>query len=394
MTLLLATPVACSEGQAAYGLPAVPQLQNLGEVFVQMLARKLQTDADEASDTPEPIALNWALTLPSGEELAAAQLAGGADAAAQIACDAARADALQPQSVDARAALELDLADTTLAAQATRAPGATTQQNADADSRTLDVDVADVAHVGSRSTGDAVGNVLQQIQTAKALKAAAKAQAVGNANEAPGAATKAAAVAQTANIPGDARAMTPAQEAAQPTTSAADALLAGSTPLAGQNAFAPAASTANPTPAAIPVALSHPQWAQSLGREVLHLARASAHEPQIAHLRLDPPELGPLRIAISLHDQVVQASFVSAHAPVRLAVETALTQLQEQLAEAGLSLGQTSVSDQGAAQQDSAQDAPNPHAAFALASASTPAPAERQSAAPARAPNALIDTFV
>jgi len=157
--------------------------------------------------------------------------------------------------------------------------------------------------------------------------------------------------------------------------------------------------TANPgnmsptTGTGIAMPLSHPQWPQALGQHVLHLSQTGVQGPQTAELRLDPPELGPLRISIELHQSVAHATFVSAHAPVRHAVEHALPQLQEQLAQAGISLGQTSVSDQGGAQQDSAQDAA-PRAPFTLASASTPAPAERQTTAPARAPNALIDTFV
>ena len=46
---------------------------------------------------------------------------------------------------------------------------------------------------------------------------------------------------------------------------------------------------------------------------------------------------------------------MSAHASVRQAIETALPQLQQALAQAGISLGQTSVGEQ-AAQQQFAQD--------------------------------------
>ena len=48
---------------------------------------------------------------------------------------------------------------------------------------------------------------------------------------------------------------------------------------------------------------------------------------------------------------MASASFVSAHASVRQAIETALPQLQQALAQAGISLGQTSVGEQAAQQQ-------------------------------------------
>ncbi|ARP90916.1 hypothetical protein CAL14_11960 [Bordetella genomosp. 9] len=94
--------------------------------------------------------------------------------------------------------------------------------------------------------------------------------------------------------------------------------------------------------------VGQPQWGEELGSQVLVLTRRAGEDAHTAELRLDPPDLGPLRVTIKVSDGVAQASFVSAHASVRQAVESALPQLQQTLAQAGISLGQTNVSDQGA----------------------------------------------
>jgi flagellar hook-length control protein FliK len=84
-------------------------------------------------------------------------------------------------------------------------------------------------------------------------------------------------------------------------------------------------------------------WGQEFSKTMLSFSRQGV---QHAELRLDPPELGPLRISLKLSDNVAHAYIVSAHANVRQAVEQALPQLQQALAQNGLSLGQADVSDQ------------------------------------------------
>jgi len=75
-------------------------------------------------------------------------------------------------------------------------------------------------------------------------------------------------------------------------------------------------------------------------------------------------------------------------------VENALPQLQEQLAQAGISLGQTSVSDQPSPQQDMPQNAPARDVPPLVADRSAPRAMQASSlAAPVRNPHALIDTF-
>lgn len=143
--------------------------------------------------------------------------------------------------------------------------------------------------------------------------------------------------------------------------------------------------------------LSSPQWASDFGRQFVNIAQNSSNGIQIAELRLDPPELGPLRITINLSDSVAHASFVSPHAMVRQTVENALPQLQQLLAQAGISLGDTSVNDQSQAGQSSDGDNSNRQAGGNRAGVSGGLSAEgvtdASNIARKLSPDALVDTF-
>jgi flagellar hook-length control protein FliK len=90
------------------------------------------------------------------------------------------------------------------------------------------------------------------------------------------------------------------------------------------------------------------EWGKSLGQQIVHMGKAG--QP-LAELQLNPPGLGPLKVTLSMNDQQMQASFVSAHASVRVAIEAALPQLRSTLADSGISLGNTSVSSESQQQQ-------------------------------------------
>jgi len=139
--------------------------------------------------------------------------------------------------------------------------------------------------------------------------------------------------------------------------------------------------------------LGSPQWGPALGRQLVTLGRQADGKGHSAELRLDPPELGPLRVTLTLNEGVAHAAFASPHASVRQAIEAAMDQLQSALSQAGISLGQTSVSDQQAPEQfvfgqayEQASGNPGDNA---------PVPASTDAAAPARTArsDALVDTF-
>ncbi|AIY40291.1 Flagellar hook-length control protein FliK [Collimonas arenae] len=82
-------------------------------------------------------------------------------------------------------------------------------------------------------------------------------------------------------------------------------------------------------------------WAPALGKQMVWLGN-SGH--QSAELHLNPPDLGPLKVTLTINDNQAQAMFVSAHQSVRSALEAALPQLRSSLADSGINLGNTSVS--------------------------------------------------
>ncbi len=152
--------------------------------------------------------------------------------------------------------------------------------------------------------------------------------------------------------------------------------------------------------AGVNVPLHSQQWGHEFGKQVLNITQGAHNGVHHAELRLDPPELGPIRISLSLSDNVAHAYIVSAHANVRSAIEQALPQLQQAFAQAGLSLGQADVGDQGMAQQfaqdsqgESAQQGRSSFGSLlenpALASSSN----DSKPASRVLNPNALVDTF-
>lgn len=67
-------------------------------------------------------------------------------------------------------------------------------------------------------------------------------------------------------------------------------------------------------------------------------------DAQIAELRINPPDLGPVEVRLTVSGDQASAKFVSAHAEVREALETSIARLRESFAEAGIQLGEASVS--------------------------------------------------
>lgn len=100
--------------------------------------------------------------------------------------------------------------------------------------------------------------------------------------------------------------------------------------------------------AAVSLPVGNPGWDSALGQRLVWMA---SQQHQVAQLHLNPPHLGPIEIQLSIvHDQAT-AAFVSHHAGVRDAIESALPRLREMLAESGINLGNVSVGSQSFAQQ-------------------------------------------
>ena len=108
-------------------------------------------------------------------------------------------------------------------------------------------------------------------------------------------------------------------------------------------------------------------WGTELGQRVVWMVGEKQH---VAELRVNPPDLGPLDIKLTIDDHQTTAVFTSPHSSVRDAIESALPRLREVLAESGIMLGNASVT----------ADSPHDGSAFSQPPAPTPAATRDKSA--------------
>lgn len=135
-------------------------------------------------------------------------------------------------------------------------------------------------------------------------------------------------------------------ETAPPAPSAAAATsLADGAP--GVQPATPQASPAAPRVLQLDVPLHQPGWDRALGDRVQWMANQNV---QVAELRLNPPNLGPLEVRVHVEGDRTHINFLAPQAAVREAVDAALPRLREMFAEGGLALGDVTVSHQDARQ--------------------------------------------
>jgi flagellar hook-length control protein FliK len=94
--------------------------------------------------------------------------------------------------------------------------------------------------------------------------------------------------------------------------------------------------------------VGHPGWSQDLSERVLWMTGRGL---QAAELRLDPAHLGPLEVRIDMNRDQASIQFVSHHAAVREAIESAIPKLREMLGAQQLNLAEVSVSQHSFAEQ-------------------------------------------
>ncbi|MDO8651609.1 MAG: flagellar hook-length control protein FliK [Undibacterium sp.] len=88
-------------------------------------------------------------------------------------------------------------------------------------------------------------------------------------------------------------------------------------------------------------------WDQAVGQKVVWMV---AGGQQTAELTLNPPDLGPLQVIISVNNDQANASFFSAQPEVRDALESALPKLRQMMSDAGVQLSGFSVNSQSSNQ--------------------------------------------
>ncbi|MCX2780119.1 flagellar hook-length control protein FliK [Microbulbifer thermotolerans] len=117
---------------------------------------------------------------------------------------------------------------------------------------------------------------------------------------------------------------------------------------------APAAAQVGPTSA--PLTLQSPLASDAWGRELeQQLVGIAQRGDKTVELQLNPRELGPLSVNLTLDDQGAKVQFLAAQAAVRTAVEQAIPQLRDALAQQGIALGEATVGEQQQNQQQSAE---------------------------------------
>ncbi|MFD1215483.1 flagellar hook-length control protein FliK [Microbulbifer celer] len=125
--------------------------------------------------------------------------------------------------------------------------------------------------------------------------------------------------------------------------SAAAATASASNPISSTTAPVTPAATQSPATASLASVTGSAAWGEEFSQHLIGMAHRGDKQ---VDLHLHPRELGSLSVSLSLDDQGARAQFISANATVRSAVEQALPQLREALAQQGLTLGETSVGDQ------------------------------------------------
>ncbi len=136
-------------------------------------------------------------------------------------------------------------------------------------------------------------------------------------------------------------------------------------------------------------------WDQAIGQKIVWMV---AGGEQSAQLTLNPPDLGPVQVVLSISDSQVDASFVSSHLDVREAIEAAAPKLREMMDSAGISLSGFSVSAQSTpsgSSFNSEGSSRNNATLRASTSSNQESPVSTTtSARPSSNPQGLVDTFV
>ena len=99
-----------------------------------------------------------------------------------------------------------------------------------------------------------------------------------------------------------------------------------------------------------------PGWDNQVGQKILWMV---AGKEQTALLTLNPPDMGPMQVVLSVTNDQATVTFTAAQPEVRQALEAALPKLREMMGESGIALGNATV---GAGTPDGRQARHGEHA--------------------------------
>jgi flagellar hook-length control protein FliK len=136
-----------------------------------------------------------------------------------------------------------------------------------------------------------------------------------------------------------------------------------------------------------------PGWDEQVGQKIVWMVGGGE---QSASLTLNPPDLGPMQVVLSVNGDQASVAFSSAHQEVRHALESALPRLREMMDQSGLSLGSATVSSGNPGQgqgQDQSQGSGTRFAARDTAADTEPVEAPRVRRTTVIGDNGMVDTF-
>lgn len=152
-----------------------------------------------------------------------------------------------------------------------------------------------------------------------------------------------------------------------------------------------AAPVADPADTRLAPSVGTAAWGQALGDKLVWMA---AGTQQTASLTLNPPNLGPLQVVLNISNDQATASFFSAQPEVRQALEAAFPRLREMMNEAGIQLGQATVSADTPRQNDTPErQGQRITPEFMAAGQVDPVTLQGVSASVVQSGRGLIDTF-
>jgi len=149
--------------------------------------------------------------------------------------------------------------------------------------------------------------------------------------------------------------------------------------------------TAPATQLVISTPITQRPWGNEFSQKITWMA---TQQEQHAELHLNPAQLGPVDVVIKVSGDQATAQFTSAHAAVREVIEQSIPKLREMLADNGIMLGNTTVSDQTPREQRGEFGTPRQTAPSAGVPESAPANInEARVVTPLIRHNGMVDTF-
>ncbi len=100
------------------------------------------------------------------------------------------------------------------------------------------------------------------------------------------------------------------------------------------------AHRAAPLATAVPVPVQDARWSNAFTERVVWI---TGQQVQAAEIHIEPPQLGPIEVRVSITNDQANLLFNAPHAVARDAIQMSLPRLQEMLIESGLTLGNVSV---------------------------------------------------